>query len=284
MQFLGSTDARVGPRSTVKKEEGEHSTRRNLVTLYTELPSEDITLDEFERLALDRLRVLKGIEEFKLRGKSDAEVQSRANELLTKHLEGATNKDTLRNDQLSHYILRLSYSKTPELRKWFVTQECELFKLRFSELLQTADDKAKFLERNNLEYTPVPDSEINKELLHSVTMVLKSMGEKAEVIQDQLASGIYKVPFQMVPDLVANRKVPFQMVPDLVANRKVFLKAGQAYVCQKDLASLGLSDINRKWRDIFPDSDQRLAPMVASLSQRQDKRHNYRNTSKDRHS
>ena len=32
--------------------------------------------------------------------------------------------------------------------------------------------------------------------------------------------------------------------------------------------SKGLSSINRRWRDVFPDSDQRLRPLVEGLSQR----------------
>lgn len=30
----------------------------------------------------------------------------------------------------------------------------------------------------------------------------------------------------------------------------------------------GLADINRRWRDMFPDTDQRLRPLVAGLSTR----------------
>ena len=33
--------------------------------------------------------------------------------------------------------------------------------------------------------------------------------------------------------------------------------------------SKGLAAINRRWRDVFPDSDQRLRPLVEGLSQRQ---------------
>ena len=74
-------------------------------------------------------------------------------------------------------------------------------------------------------------------------------------------------------------RVPFTSVPDLVAQRKVLVSGGFAYVWQKDLASLivqdfrsqlskGLSQINRRWREVFPDSDQRLRPLVEGLSQR----------------
>ena len=87
--------------------------------MYANSPAEDITLDEFERLALERLRgdlvsctpsslhgvqacisshlltlfhasllsVLKGIEDFKLRGKQGAEMVQKVEELTKKHLQ-----------------------------------------------------------------------------------------------------------------------------------------------------------------------------------------------------
>lgn len=73
--------------------------------------------------------------------------------------------------------------------------------------------------------------------------------------------------------------MPFTSVPDLVSQRRVFLRAGSAFVSQRDLASLvvqdfratlskGLASINRRWREVFPDSDLRLRPLVEGLSQR----------------
>lgn len=46
-----------------------------------------------------------------------------------------THDDELNNDIVSHYILRLAYCRTAELRKWLLTTECDWFKLRFGELL-----------------------------------------------------------------------------------------------------------------------------------------------------
>ena len=52
MQFLGTA-----PKPSITTGQGnEHSTRHTILSLYAELPSEDITLEEFERLALERLR------------------------------------------------------------------------------------------------------------------------------------------------------------------------------------------------------------------------------------
>jgi hypothetical protein len=38
--------------------------------------------------------------------------------------QGATLDETLRRDRNSHYILRLAYCRTPDLRKWLLTQVC----------------------------------------------------------------------------------------------------------------------------------------------------------------
>lgn len=46
-----------------------------------------------------------------------------------------THDDELNNDIVSHYILRLAYCRTAELRKWLLTTESDWFKLRFGELL-----------------------------------------------------------------------------------------------------------------------------------------------------
>ena len=53
MQFLGSTK----PQNLLKPNDGDrHATRHTLLSMYASSPAEDITLDEFERLALERLR------------------------------------------------------------------------------------------------------------------------------------------------------------------------------------------------------------------------------------
>ncbi|KAG1675409.1 hypothetical protein FOA52_012328 [Chlamydomonas sp. UWO 241] len=250
---------------------GEHATRHTLLSMYAASPIEDISLDEFERLALERLRVLKGIEDLRLRGKTDAELQAKSRELTDKHLKGSSNRDTSRMDTISHFILRLAYCSRPELRRWFLTQECELFKVRFLSLLESAGDRAAFLQRENLDYSPVPPSELTPALLEKLRRV-----QLATFVSDAEAAGDGGGGGGGAP---AVYRVPFTAVPDLVAQRKVYLQDGWAYVWQKDLASLvvqdfraglskGLSSVNRRWREIFPDSDARLRPLVEGLSTR----------------
>jgi len=58
-----------------------------------------------------------------------------------------------KRDLCSHFILRLVYCKSDDLRKWFINREIELFKLRWS--LLSKNDKLKFLSSNNTNYTAV---------------------------------------------------------------------------------------------------------------------------------
>jgi len=42
-------------------------------------------------------------------------------------------KQNVFKDHASHFVLRLAYCRTEELRRWFLTHESELFKARFSD-------------------------------------------------------------------------------------------------------------------------------------------------------
>ncbi len=53
-------------------------------------------------------------------------------------------------DRVSHHVLRLAYCRTEDLRRWFLAQECELFKHKFTE--QLSDVKVRFMHDNGLPY------------------------------------------------------------------------------------------------------------------------------------
>lgn len=111
------------------------------LSLYSEPPNEEITVDEFELYALDRLQLLRGLEQIRSRdgGASegmldDKKLKEKLRNLEAKHVPLRQTAELfhsdLRKDVISHFILRLAYSQTEDLRRWFITQECNLLKYR----------------------------------------------------------------------------------------------------------------------------------------------------------
>ena len=58
-------------------------------------------------------------------------LQEMAVKLAEKHLRGGSQQEMQWKDAVSHFVLRLAYCRTEDLRRWFLQHECELFKSRF---------------------------------------------------------------------------------------------------------------------------------------------------------
>nr|XP_023014675.1 DNA primase large subunit-like [Leptinotarsa decemlineata] len=198
------------------------------VYMYKDHPQHNIPLHEFEELALERLQLLRIIEEASLRGHKQfsEEWRKSINEDLAKHglkkymrlMRGANGKSELdvqarRADHLSHYILRLAYCRSEDLRRWFLSRELEWFKLRF--IIQTPQSITQFLELNNLTYQHISTEE-RDQLKNDLILSTPGM---SNVSCD--ASDIYKVNFS-------------EVLP-LVKNRRVYLHRGYAYILTSDL-------------------------------------------------
>ena len=149
--------ARAAPRSASKSRPLSNLPK---LSMYADAPSADIALEDFELYALDRMRVLKAIDDGMSRGKKPAEMEVLIQEEANKHLKttdaisgrGADDA-ALTKDEVSHFALRLAYCRTEELRRWFLLQECALFKHRFGRL--DAYAKAAFLEEHDMDYRPI---------------------------------------------------------------------------------------------------------------------------------
>eukprot|EP00624_Nannochloropsis_granulata_P007355 evm.model.NODE_7315_length_18975_cov_30.659973.2 len=102
-----------------------------LLSLYNTAPQAEITLEEFELYALDRLQVLRTIESLRLRGVKGDEFKMKLEEVIATCLPMSQGSvEEVRKDQVSHFILRIAYCKTEDLRRWFLKQESELFRFR----------------------------------------------------------------------------------------------------------------------------------------------------------
>ena len=64
-------------------------------------------------------------------------------------------QDTKR-DHVSHFIMRLAYCRTEDLRRWFREQELTLFRYRLETTINTSKDALReFMEDNGMRYEEV---------------------------------------------------------------------------------------------------------------------------------
>lgn len=191
--------------------------------MYTVPPGNEITLSEFEDLALERLQLLRILEQATQKGhklytldwnnavKTDLRKQRLIKflNLLEPSRDEIVNLQARRADHISHFILRLAYCRSEELRRWFLAREQEWFKLRFRELKPEAIKT--FLDLNQLTYKPLPWDE--KQDIRS------QLYESTVGITDVDITNFYKVPFVEVFPLVKNRKVficdGYAYIPDI---------------------------------------------------------------------
>ncbi|XP_022914251.2 DNA primase large subunit [Onthophagus taurus] len=196
--------------------------------MYLTPPGDEIQLSEFEELALERLHLLRILEQASQKGFKHFSADWKEwvySELIKNNLKKfyklakstGTNAPTdldlqaRRADHISHFILRLAHCRAEPLRQWFVIRELEWFKLRYSQL--TSKSIEQFLEINNFVYKPISDEEKSKlyEELYDST------------------SGTYVI------DSVDFYKVNCFEVPTLIRNRSVLVKAGFAYIPSYEL-------------------------------------------------
>ena len=120
-----------------------------------------------------------------------------------------------RKDRISHFILRMAFCQNAEQSKWFIQQELELFRTRFS--LEPESEIMKFLRVNNLDLEHVSVEE-KRQFMKQLTNVHKC---KEEVIE--------KTEFW---------KVEFTRAFELVRGRKVFLWNGMLYITSKEIIAV----------------------------------------------
>jgi len=184
-----------------------------------------------------------------------------------------TEEETIRKDLISHYVLRVAYCRTDDLRRWFLKEETELFTHRFGEL--NKEQKQAFLLHQGLPYESIGRSEYNdiyEGLKATAQSVMHGGDANAQELEDLEDN-----------DATAHRnfyKVPFTKVPGLVRKRSVYLRRGFAYLHVERLSSLvaaffraslskALTLMGKKWLlQGRQREEHRLTPIVESLSAR----------------
>jgi len=231
---------------------------------YITPPTADITLEQFEQWAIDRLRILSEIEACSFRNKSPAETALHMKPLLEKYLPLDSNGSSStqlasqrQKDHYSHFILRLAFSSTKELRQRFARVETMLFRLRFN-----ADDtreRTAFVQSLNLDWEPVSDEEKAELSVQLLATVASNSAKKAYLSIDD--ETFYKVDWMRVPDLVEQRRV--------------FLRGGKAFVPAKELQSLVVTEFTSRLERALEltararpliDEEDRLVPILEHLS------------------
>eukprot|EP00250_Pteridium_aquilinum_P035747 c9887_g1_i1 orf=648-2051(-) len=228
------------------------------LSFYLTAPSLEVSLEEFEQFALDRLRVLKGLEDALSRGRRSEELEALVDDLWRKYMRTPNGAD-LNKDIISHFVLRLVYCRSDELRKWFLGMESTLFRSRFHSV--SPEDQRKFMEDLKLPYRAISISEFES--------VKEKLGQVARSLN------------QSIPNADSTfYKVPFEEVPELVSGRKVYIQKGLAYVPRTQLASIIVGQFrsklskalvltNRKWTAMIAEEEtDRLTPIVEALSSR----------------
>jgi DNA primase large subunit len=151
--------------------------------------------------------------------------------ILDKHLPLKSNstrsqklQEERRKDHYSHFILRLAFSSTEDLRRRFSRLETMLFRLRFKE--DDPRERQDFVRSLNLEWDEVKED------------------EKTELQKELLAAGGQKKGEEQ-----EWFKVDWERVPELVEQRRVLLKRGKAYVPQREQMSLVVAEFTKKLDD-----------------------------------
>ncbi|NWS93266.1 PRI2 primase, partial [Toxostoma redivivum] len=254
MEFSSRTRLKHARLAGDRREQYPHS-----LQFYLEPPMESISLVEFESFAVDRLRLLKVIENLgvsHVRGTDAYKAKLEAELRKLKFPYRALAEDDYearRKDHISHFILRLAYCQSEDLRRWFLQQEMDLFRYRFNEL--TEGLMQKFLEHVNLAFEAIGE-DLKNELANELSM--STPGFSLTKVKEQM---FYKVG---LADAV-----------DLFRARKVFIKDGFAYVPFKEIDVIVLNNYRTKLSKALAltarslpsiQSDERLQPLLDHLS------------------
>lgn len=256
------------------------------LSFYDAPPLEEITLEEFETWAIDRLKILIEIESCLARSKLFRDTEAVVKPLLVKFLPLAAASGSAaeaaqvaerRKDYYSHYTLRLVFCRTEELRRKFVRNETTLFKIRYNMLQPREQQDFVRLNSAKLQWEYIS----NDEKLARVDDLVAALGATIKTVLTLESAG--DANFNMTAEQLRLHirakesfiRLPFEKVPGLVSLRQVYLSRGYAYIPSTLQVSLlavvftdSLSHALMKTFQALPrlEEDDRLLPLLNNLS------------------
>jgi len=134
------------------------------LNFYDYPPIEEVTLEDFETYALDRLRVLAEIESSFSRNRPWEELKSITLSQAKKYLPLNSTSARLvdrdgerRKDHIGHFVLRLAFCRSEELRRRFIKAETALFRVRYES--DDSKEREKFLNSRKFNWVLVDSEE-----------------------------------------------------------------------------------------------------------------------------
>jgi DNA primase large subunit len=129
-------------------------------------------------------------------------------------------------DHYSHFILRLAFASTEDLRRRFSRVETMLFRLRL--ISDDLAERTAVVSELNLDWwEPVSDEERMQ-----FQSELRDTAGGGRKLGQQEEEGWFKVNWERVPELVEGRRA--------------FLRAGKAYVPMREQASMVISEFTSR--------------------------------------
>lgn len=243
---------------------------KSKLTFYKLPPVGEITLDEFETWAIDRIKILNEIESCVARNKSYKEIESIVGPLLGTLLPlNTTNSEKLlkhrQKDYYSHFILRLCFSRSKELRDRFLKNELLLFKIRFNQL--TSTEQQHFVKSLNLPWEFISSEEKETMSTQLFNSIAPSLGYLLNIPDEAQRRSFFQNEGFI--------KIPFEFVSDLLPSRCIYLRRGYAYIPSfqqfqllSNEYSATLSEALIQTSHAFPslDEDDRILPILNHLS------------------
>ena len=150
--------------------------------------------------------------------------------ILDKHLPLESNSSSStklaaqrQKDHYSHFILRLAFSQTEDLRRRFSRVESMLFRMRFNS--DDISERAEFVSNLDLDWwEPITEDE----KVEYSDMLSSMAGKKTDSDHENWY------------------KVDWDRVPDLVEHRRVFIRAGKAFVPAKEQTSMVVAEFTSR--------------------------------------